>query len=381
MNQIPVNMDRRKFIKWGSFLTVSVASTGILTACGGGNDDGDSDSSGNAAPPANGSNPPAGPTFAQGVASGDPKPDSIVLWTRVDGANGTDPVNMTVQVATDDAFTKLVVNDTISADPSFDYTIRHKVVGLNASTSYFYRFIMGTTNSTVGRTKTAPADGAGVAQLKFAFISCQDWNANHWGAFDDMLNEDLDFVVHVGDYIYELLPARVLTGATEKTHTALTLPNGTKMDDGSVYATTVADYRALYKSYRSDPRLQALHARFPMIAIWDDHEFSDDSWQDHQTYTPTDDQTEQLARRRSANQAWFEFMPADVTLDLNNPGFENIQIYRSFTFGSLATLIMTDERLYRDDHVIPESVSGGPRQAGGRRASQDRCRWYAVDAG
>jgi alkaline phosphatase D len=252
-----------------------------------------------------------------------------------------------------------VVNDTIAADPSFDYTIRHKVTGLDASSTYFYRFIMGTTNSTVGRTKTAPADGAGVSQLKFAFISCQDWNANHWAAFDDMLNEDLDFVVHVGDYIYELLPARVLAGATEKTHTPLTLPNGTKMDDGSIYATTVADYRSLYRSYRSDPRLQALHARFPMIAIWDDHEFSDDSWQDHQTYTPTDDQTEQLARRRSANQAWFEYMPADVTLDLNNPGFENIQIYRSFTFGSLATLIMTDERLYRDDHVIPESVTGG----------------------
>ncbi|AOB30191.1 metallophosphatase [Bordetella sp. H567] len=350
-------MDRREFIKWSSFLTVSVAMTGTLAACG--SDDGNDDS-GTASPPATGANPSPTPTsFAQGVASGDPKPDSIILWTRVDGANGTDPVKVTVQVATDDAFSKLVVNDTIQADPSWDYTVRHKVVGLDAATSYYYRFVAGTITSTVGRTKTAPAAGAGIAQLKFAFISCQDWNANHWSAFSEMLNEDLDFVVHLGDYIYESLPAHVLIGQTEKNHAALTLPNGTKMADGSVYATTVADYRTLYKSYRSDPRLQALHARFPMIAIWDDHEFSDDAWQDHQTYTATDDQTEQLARRRSASQAWFEFMPADVTLDLNNPSFENIQIYRSFTFGSLATLVMTDERLYRDDHVIPESATGG----------------------
>jgi alkaline phosphatase D len=350
-------MDRRKFIKWGSFLTVSVAMTGTLTACGGDGDDGDQ--SVNDSPPADPGNPAPATSFAQGVASGDPKPDSIILWTRVDGANGKDPVKLTVQVATDETFSKLVVNDTIDADPSWDYTVRHKVIGLDPATTYFYRFASAATNSMVGRTKTAPAEGAGVAQLKFAFISCQDWNANHWAAFDEMLQEDLDFVVHLGDYIYETLPAHVLIGQTEKAHAALTLPNGTKMDDGSVYATTVDDYRTLYKRYRSDPRLQALHARFPMIAIWDDHEFSDDAWQDHQTYTATDDQTEQVARRRSANQAWFEFMPADVTLDLNNPSFENIQIYRAFTFGTLATLVMTDERLYRDDHVIPESLAGG----------------------
>lgn len=349
-------MDRRDFLKWGSFITVSVAMAGTLTACGGGSDD-DDDAA--ASDPAAGNPPATNVSFAQGVASGDPKPDSVVLWTRVDGANGADPVKLTVQVATDEGFTNLLVNDAIEADPSWDYTVRHKVMGLNPATTYFYRFIAGTANSTAGRTKTAPAEGAGVAQLKFAFISCQDWNANHWAAFDELVKEDLDFVVHVGDYIYETLPAHVLIGQTEKAHAALALPNGTGMADGSVYATTVNDYRALYKSYRSDPRLQALHARFPVIAIWDDHEFSDDSWQDRQTYTPTDDQTEQVARRRSANQAWFEFMPADVTLDLNNPSFENIQIYRAFTFGTLATLVMTDERLYRDDHVIPESVTGG----------------------
>ena len=95
-----------------------------------------------------------------------------------------------------------------------------------------------------------------------------------------------------------------------------------------------------------------------MIAIWDDHEFSDDCWQDRQEYSATDDSTPQTARRRSASQAWFENMPADVQLDLNNPSFQNIQIYRSFVFGDLATLVMTDERLYRSDHIIPETQTG-----------------------
>lgn len=348
-------MDRRKFIKWGSFLTVSVASTSALTACGGDNDDDDTQ----AVPPTNDTPAPSAKSFAQGIASGDPKPDSVVLWTRIEGGDGTAPVSVTVQVASDENFATLLVNTNIDADPSWDYTIRHKVMGLNAATTYFYRFIAGSVTSTTGRTKTAPQAGTAVSQMKFAFISCQDWSANHWGAFEEMVNEDLDFIVHLGDYIYEALPARFQAGAAEKAHTELKLPNGTSLADGSIYATTVADYRTLYKSYRSDPRLQAVHARFPMIAIWDDHEFSDDCWQDRQTYTEDDDATPQTARRRSANQAWFEFMPADVTLDLNNPSFENIQIYRSFSFGSLATLVMTDERLYRADHVIPESAAHG----------------------
>jgi alkaline phosphatase D len=356
-------MDRRKFLKWGSFITVSAASTTALTACGGGNDDNDDSTPDAPAGPGDNSNPPppAGNklAFTQGVASGDPKPDSMILWTRIDGADGSTPQQVSVQLATDDKFTNLLVDTQVEADPSWDYTVRHKVTSLTAGTTYYYRFIAGGVTSTVGRTKTSPAAGASVAQMKFAFISCQDWSANHWGAFDEMLNEDLDFVVHLGDYIYEALPARFQVGLAEDSHTALKLPNGTALDTGSVYATTVADYRSLYKTYRTDPRLQALHARFPMIAIWDDHEFSDDCWQDHQTYTATDDETPQTARRRSANQAWFEFMPADVTLDLANPSFENIQIYRSFSFGSLATLVMTDERLYRADHIIPESTTAG----------------------
>lgn len=343
-------MDRRTFIKWGSFLTISTASAG-LAGCNGSSDD-DDDSPGT---PDNGNG--ARYQFPQGVASGDPRPDSVVLWTRAVGADNA-AVPLRVQVARDESFKQLLVNDAIRAEPDWDHTVRHKVVGLDAGATYYYRFIAGASASPVGRTRTAPAENAAVAQLKFAFISCQDWSVNHWAGFDELLTQDLDFIVHLGDYIYETVKAGFQTGAVESAHAPLSLPDGTKRADGAIYATTLADYRSLYRNYRSDPRLQALHARFPMIAIWDDHEFSDDCWQDRQVYAATDDATANTPRRRGANQAWFEFMPADVSFNRDNSAFDNIQIYRAFRFGTLATLLMTDLRLYRADHVIPEKQVG-----------------------
>ena len=343
-------MDRRTFIKWGSFLTISTASAG-LAGCNGSSDD-DDDSPGT---PDNGNG--ARYQFPQGVASGDPRPGSVVLWTRAVGADNA-AVPLRVQVARDESFKQLLVDDAIRAEPDWDHTVRHKVVGLDAGATYYYRFVAGASASPVGRTRTAPAENAAVAQLKFAFISCQDWSVNHWAGFDELLTQDLDFIVHLGDYIYETVKAGFQTGAVESAHAPLSLPDGTKRADGAIYATTLADYRSLYRNYRSDPRLQALHARFPMIAIWDDHEFSDDCWQDRQVYAATDDATANTPRRRGANQAWFEFMPADVSFNRDNPAFDNIQIYRSFRFGTLATLLMTDLRLYRADHIIPEKQVG-----------------------
>lgn len=347
-------MDRRKFLKWGSFLTVSAATTGLAGCHSSDDDDGNDNGNGGGDP---GGGTPARFQYPQGVASGDPRPDSIILWTRVIGDDGA-AVPVRVQLARDEAFTQMLVDASVSAEPDWDHTVRHKVTGLDPASHYFYRFVAGASTSAVGRTRTAPAENAAVAQLKFAFISCQDWSVNHWAAFDELAAQDLDFVVHLGDYVYETVKAGFQTGGVESAHAPLSLPDGTARADGAIYATTLADYRSLYRSYRSDPRLQALHARFPIIAIWDDHEFSDDCWQDRQTYGVTDDATPQTARRRSANQAWFEFMPADVSLDLANPSFQNIQIYRAFRFGSLATLLMTDERLYRADHVIPEQQVG-----------------------
>lgn len=338
-------MDRRQFLKLGSFVTVSTAIIG-LSGC----NDGEG-SSGTTAPG-------AGASFPQGIASGDPKPDSILLWCRAVPRDNAESVKVTVQLSDKADFSSLLVNTVLTAESAWDFTLRHKVSGLNPATTYYYRFQSGSDSSPLGRTRTAPATTASPAQLKFAFVTCQDWSVNHWAGMEELLNEDLDFIVHLGDYIYETVGADFQSSAAESRHARLGLPNGTRLADGSSAAATLADYRYLYKTYRSDSRLQALHQRFPMIAIWDDHEFSDDCWQDHQTYTLADAANSAAARRRMANQAWFEFMPADVSFNSSDSSFTNIKIYRSFTFGKLATLVMTDERLYRADHVIPETAAG-----------------------
>ncbi|MGW8394244.1 alkaline phosphatase D family protein [Pseudoduganella sp. HUAS MS19] len=360
-------MDRRQFIKLGGFITVS-AATGGLAGCGGGND----------TPPAPGLPPATGANwkFPQSVASGDPRADSILLWTRVVPTSLDDVATVTVksgvtvrvQVSAADNTAALgsnkalegsaVVDVQIELNADFDNTIRHKVTGLQPNTVYFYQFTAGDVRSNVARFKTAPAADASVSQLQFAYLTCQDWSINHWGALDHIAkNEKLDFIVHLGDYIYETVGEAFQVGSVETRHGALTLPDGTFKNgsSGAKYATTLADYRYLYKKYRTDTRLQAVHERFAFIAIWDDHEFSDDSWGDTQTYS--EGEKKDTARRRSANQAWFEYMPADVTLDSAATGFQNIKIYRDFQFGKLMQLVMTDERLYRADHVVPEQMA------------------------
>ena len=193
------------------------------------------------------------------------------------------------------------------------------------------------------------------SQVRFAWFTCQDWSVNHWQAMSLLAQENLDFVVHVGDYIYETVGASFQTGGAEPAHQPITLPNGLAHPGGGVYANTVNDYRTLYRTYKTDARLQGIHHKFPVIAIWDDHEFSDDCWQDHQVYTNQNKQ--ETTRRRSATQAWAEYTPidfGDLSFDLNNSSYQNIRIYRDFRFGQLVHLVMTDERLYRDDHIVSE---------------------------
>ncbi|MBV7537143.1 alkaline phosphatase D family protein [Duganella sp. sic0402] len=362
-------MDRRQFLKFGSFITVSAATGAALSACGG--SDGSAD---------NGLAPATGAwKFPQSVASGDPRADSILLWTRAVPAAAD---NVAAVAAGADTAIRLIVT---SADNSaalggstalsgatvadvrlplqsrYDNTIRHKLTGLTAGTVYYYQFIAGDNRSNVGRFKTAPAADADVAQLQFVYMTCQDWSVNHWGAMTSIAAEQLDFIVHLGDYIYETVGEDFQLGAVESRHDALVLPDGVFKNgsSGAKYANTLNDYRYLYKKYRTDTRLQALHERFAFIAVWDDHEFTDDAWQDAQTYDGSfnadGSDLHQSTRRRNANQAWFEFMPADVSLDAANTTFQNIRIYRDFQFGKLMQLVMTDERLYRSDHVIPES--------------------------
>ncbi|MBN3856962.1 alkaline phosphatase [Paraburkholderia sp. Ac-20340] len=345
-------MNRRHFLRSSAFFTIA-AATGTLTACG--------------------SDDLAGPVkgtyqFAQGVASGDPRSDSIVFWTRATTVAGTStsPVAVQLQVSSSADFSALVANVSLQALADFDYTVRAKVTGLSAASTYYYRFVAGADMSVSGKAKTAPAAGASVSQVRFAWFTCQDWSVNHWQAMSLISAEtDLDFVVHLGDYIYETVGASFQSGSAEPAHTQITLPDGVTLPSGSgTYANSLNDYRTLYRTYRSDSRLQTLHQLFAIIPIWDDHEFSDDCWQDHQTYT--DANAQQTARRRNASQAWAEYMPidwSDVQFDESNPAYTNISIYRSFSYGGLMDLVMTDERLFRDQHVMSEQIGGAAASA------------------
>ncbi|MDN4051931.1 alkaline phosphatase D family protein [Massilia sp. YIM B02763] len=331
-------MDRRGFLRSAAYFTVVGAGV-PLAACGG------SDGT-----------PSGSFTFPLGVASGDPKETSAVFWTRCLPKSGSGDANLRLDVASDAAFANIVALAELKATATYDHTVRAKVTGLSPNTRYWYRFVAGTDVSAIGQTKTAPAAASAPTQLRFAWMTCQDWSINHWAAMELMAQEDLDFIVHLGDYIYETVGAAFQTGAAEPAHGKITLPNGVAAG-GAVYANTVDDYRTLYRTYRGDARLQELHRKFPMVVIWDDHEFSDDCWRDHQTYTNAN--LQQTARRRAANQAWAEYMPVDwgdVSFDLNNAAYDNIRIYRDFKFGNLLHLVMTDERLYRDDHVVSEAA-------------------------
>jgi alkaline phosphatase D len=329
-------MRRRNFLKTLAFTTFSAAAAGCAAR--------------KATTPSGGAF-----VFPQGVASGDPRPNSVVLWTRImRRGKSVKPVDATVEVSRREDFREVIVSSPVTADAAFDYTIRHKVTNLAPGETYYYRFLAGGDVSPIGRTWTAPAEDADLSTLRFAVLTCQDYSVNHWSALERVAQEDVHFIVHLGDYIYETVGSSFQKSGAEPAHPPLKLPDGapTPNQSDGVHAVTLRDYRHLYKTYRSDARLQALHARAPVIAVWDDHEFSNDCWREHSTYV--NENPAQLARRRSATQAWFEYMPADVPFDPENPSHANIQLYRDFRFGRLAHLIMTDERLHRSDHAVTE---------------------------
>lgn len=365
-------MDRRSFLRNSGFLSVSVALGG-LAGCGGGGSD--------LPPLASGGNW----KFPQSVASGDPSPEGAVLWTRVvpgdadDVATAGGAGDVSIRLIVTDADNhgalgsnaalagRLLVDSQVPVHARYDHSLRNRVTGLAPATTYYYQFQAGEVRSRVGRFRTAPARGASVDQLRLIFMSCQDWSVNHWGGLEHIAqNEDAELIVHLGDYIYETVGEAFQTGAVESRHGALVLPDGAFKNgsSGARYANTLADYRYLYKRYRTDPRLQAVHERFAFVATWDDHEFSDDCWGDATTYgngsydaaTGKGDNPHQTSRRRAANQAWFEFMPADVKLDKQTTGFETLRLYRDIQWGTLAHLVVTDQRTYRADHIVPEAL-------------------------
>lgn len=282
--------------------------------------------------------------FKLGVASGDPLPDSVVLWTRLapnplTGNGGMPSVNIPVQwkLATDPNMKNVVLQGTAVATPELAHSIRVVPGGLQPATWYWYQFKAGNEVSPIGRTRTAPALGAHLQQLKFAFVSCQHWEHGYYTAYENLAKEDLDVVFHLGDYIYEGSP-----------------DPGVIRQHANPEPIDLDGYRIRYGQYKSDPDLQAAHAAFPWIVTWDDHEVENDYADEHsENFDPAE---EFLKRRAAAYRAYYEHMPLR---QLSMPQGANMQLYRRFTFGDLAEFSVLDTRQYRSDQACDDNVKGG----------------------
>jgi alkaline phosphatase D len=316
--------------------------------------------------------------FPQSLASGDPRPSSVVLWTRViDSSHPDEDLSVSLELAEDQAFTQRVTLDgapsrALVAQAEFDHCLKTRVDGLDSGKTYFYRFRYArdgaAATSRTGRTKTAPAEDADVS-VRFAVVSCQDYAGKYFHAYRHLAQQELDVIVHLGDYIYETTadpsfqvnnPARQVTFG--KPEEALTLGSGNSQYQA---AQSLDNYRDLYRLYRSDADLQAAHERFPIVAVQDDHEFSDDCHADVATYTDGATDETETPRRLAADQAWFEYMPVDLSQaptsdwDAAETFPDELRYYRSFVYGRHLELVLTDLRRYRPDHLVPEDAYPG----------------------
>ncbi len=285
--------------------------------------------------------------FTLGVASGDPLPDGVVLWTRLApnplGKSGEGlpqgAISVRWVVATDERLTKIVQRGTSMAVPELGHSVHVEVSGLEPARVYYYQFRTGSELSPVGRTKTAPAMGAKVAALSLAIASCSDWQNGYFNAYKAISQEDVDMVLHLGDYIYEYGPD----------------PKGVRQHNSNEIL-NLEDYRRRYALYKTDPNLQAAHAAAPWVVTWDDHEtennYASDIPEDNQPLEPF------KSRKAAAYQAYYENMPLRRT---SLPRGTALQLYRRLNFGDLASLSMLDTRQYRTDQPNEDGLK--PRTA------------------
>jgi alkaline phosphatase D len=270
--------------------------------------------------------------FAHGVASGDPGQDSLVLWTRVTpmeapSTGGTMPVMW--EVAGDEAFTDIHSHGETSTGASRDWTVKALAAGMQPGSIYYYRFRAGDSISPVGRAKTLPA-GA-VDRARFAVVSCSNYPFGYFNVYDLIARrDDFDAVIHLGDYIYEY----GRDGYGGKTGAALG-----REHEPAHESISLADYRMRHAQYKSDPATQAMHAKHAMIAIWDDHETSNNSWKDGAENHDPRTEGEWNARRRAALQAYYEWMP------VREPEMTPEAFFRSFSYGDLLTIAAIETRL------------------------------------
>ena len=275
-----------------------------------------------------------GGLFSHGVASGDPDASSVVIWTRVTPENDG-PVPVVWQIAKDESFSEFVSTGESVTGPERDWTVKEIVSDLNPGETYFYRFVVGgpasIAYSPVGRTRTLPR-GA-VEKARFAVISCSNFPFGYFNVYDLIARqEDIDAVIHLGDYIYEYGPDGYGGDVGEKL--------------GRQHAPTreiisLADYRMRHAQYKSDPSAQAMHGAHPFIAIWDDHETTNNSWKDGAQNHQPDREGAWEARKRAALQAYYEWMPVRDP----EPGKTRDALFRSYSYGDLLTLAALETRL------------------------------------
>jgi alkaline phosphatase D len=336
--------------------------------------------------------------YPQGVASGDPARDSVILWTRREPDRGAAQHRLAVEVADDPAFSNIVATGEVQVSAQTDWTCRFLAAGLQPRREYWYRFIdEAGYASRVGRTLTAPADSDD-APVQFAFVSCQDIAQGACNAYRRMIHEDqrrprgeqLGFVLHLGDFIYEVVwypqdsPGGVQRG--RRLRDIVRYPHGEKMRDFHL-PTDLDDYRTAYRGYLLDPDLQDARARWPFVPVWDNHEFS---WRGYQSQQYFDNVPRPAQRvKLAASQAWYEYQPARVSkpgsgdafdaprvenaplttfdalgvgLEANNlAAIQALRIYRALRFGKNFEMVITDNHSYASppanaDPFSPDSV-------------------------
>lgn len=281
--------------------------------------------------------------FAHGVASGDPKPRRVVLWTRVTPTKAATPgsgkgpkVTVTWQVATDARFTNVVRSGTQSTSARRDHTVKVDATGLKPGRWYYYRFALGDVTSPVGRTRTAPRKQASVQRLRMGVVSCSHYEEGYFAAYRHLADrDDLDAVLHLGDYIYEGGGSDDRPRRFEPTHEIITL----------------ADYRQRHGQHKADPDLQRLHGRYPFIVTWDDHEIANDNWSGG-AENHTAGEGLYADRKARAQRVYDEWMPVRMS-GTARPN-DGTKLFRRLRWGRLADLAMLDLRSYRDEQITTE---------------------------
>lgn len=279
-----------------------------------------------------GSSTPTPAEFLYGVASGDPLADSVILWTHAKVKDQNFDVSLQWQIATDANFTSIIKTGSIMALASAGFTAKVDATGLSAGNTYFFRFLDSTGSvSSVGTTRTLPT--ANVSSVKLAVFSCSLYSEGFFNSYDAAVTSGAEYALHLGDYIYEFGADASKFGNAD----AVKLDRVTSPANDIV---SLSDYRTRYAKYRSDPSLQALHAKMPWITIWDDHEFADNAYFDGAQNHDPETQGRWSERKNNAARAYHEWMP------IRSPDTTNLlKIYRNFDFGTLFSLHMLDTRI------------------------------------